>query len=33
MGDVDDKFRFDWKWLVGSGLSVKDFIALTTSST
>ena len=27
MGDVEDKFRFDWKWLVGSGLSVKDFIA------
>ena len=26
MGD-DDKFRFDWKWLVKSGLSVKDFIA------
>ncbi len=26
MGD-DDKFAFDWKWLVGSGLSVKDFIA------
>ena len=21
MGDTDDKFRFDWKWLVGSGLS------------
>ena len=29
MGDTDDKFRFDWKWLVGSGLSVKDFIAPT----
>ena len=29
MGDVEDKFRFDWKWLVGSGLSVKDFIAPT----
>ena len=28
MGD-DDKFRFDWKWLVSSGLSVKDFIAPT----
>ncbi len=27
MGDRDNKFRFDWKWLVGSGLSVKDFIA------
>lgn len=26
MGD-EDKFAFDWKWLVGSGLSVKDFIA------
>ena len=26
MGD-DAKFFFDWKWLVGSGLSVKDFIA------
>lgn len=26
MGD-DDKFNFDWKYLVGSGLSVKDFIA------
>lgn len=26
MGD-DEKFYFDWKWLVGSGLSVKDFIA------
>ena len=23
----DDKFFFDWKWLVESGLSVKDFIA------
>ena len=29
MGDVEDKFRFDWKWLVESGLSVKDFIAPT----
>ena len=28
MGD-DDKFYFDWKWLVNSGLSVKDFIAPT----
>ena len=28
MGD-DDKFHFDWKWLVSSGLSVKDFIAPT----
>ncbi len=27
MGDDKEKFRFDWKWLVGSGLSVKDFIA------
>ena len=26
MGD-GDKFNFDWKYLVGSGLSVKDFIA------
>lgn len=26
IGD-DEKFYFDWKWLVGSGLSVKDFIA------
>ena len=26
MGD-DAKFRFDWNWLTGSGLSVKDFIA------
>ncbi len=25
----NDKFSFDWKWLVGSGLSVKDFIAPT----
>ena len=29
MGDVHDRFRFDWKWLPGSGLSVKDFIAPT----
>ena len=30
IGDGDnDKFLFDWKWLVGSGLSVKDFIAPT----
>ena len=28
MGDPD-KFMFDWKWLVDSGLSVKDFIAPT----
>lgn len=28
MGD-EDKFHFDWKWLVGSGMSVKDFIAPT----
>ena len=28
MGD-DDKFYFDWKWFVNSGLSVKDFIAPT----
>ena len=26
MGD-DAKFHFDWKYLAGSGLSVKDFIA------
>lgn len=26
MGD-EEKFVFDWNWLVGSGLSVKDFIA------
>lgn len=26
MGD-NDRFMFDWKWLVDSGLSVKDFIA------
>ena len=26
MGD-DAKFHFDWKYLIGSGLSVKDFIA------
>ena len=26
MGD-NEKFRFDWKWLPGTGLSVKDFIA------
>ena len=26
MGD-NDRFNFDWKYLVGSGLSVKDFIA------
>ena len=29
MGDPEDKFRFDWKWLAESGLSVKDFIAPT----
>ena len=29
MGDPADKFRFDWKWLAESGLSVKDFIAPT----
>ena len=28
MGD-EDKFHFDWKWLVGSGTSVKDFVAPT----
>lgn len=26
MGD-EEKFNFDWKYLVGSGLSIKDFIA------
>lgn len=26
MGD-EEQFFFDWKWLVGTGLSVKDFIA------
>lgn len=31
MGD-NDKFFFDWKWLPGSGLSVKDFIAPTSFS-
>ncbi len=31
MGDTD-KFSFDWNWLVGSGLSVKDFIAPTSFS-
>ena len=29
MGDVHDRFRFDWKWLPEYGLSVKDFIAPT----
>ena len=28
MGD-NDRFYFDWSWLAGSGLSVKDFIAPT----
>lgn len=27
MGEPDEKFSFDWRWLVQSGLSVKDFIA------
>ncbi|MCQ2511266.1 MAG: conjugal transfer protein TraE, partial [Lachnospiraceae bacterium] len=31
MGD-NDKFYFDWNWLPGSGLSVKDFIAPTSFS-
>lgn len=31
MGD-NDKFYFDWNWLPGSGLSVKDFIAPTSLS-
>jgi len=26
MGD-NEKFRFDWRWLPGTGLNVKDFIA------
>ena len=29
LGDPEDRFRFEWKWLVESGLSVKDFIAPT----
>ncbi len=29
MGDVEDRFRFEWRWLPESGLSVKDFIAPT----
>ena len=31
MGD-NDRFHFDWSWLAGSGLSVKDFIAPTSIS-
>lgn len=31
MGDKD-RFYFDWNWLAGSGLSVKDFIAPTSFS-
>ena len=31
MGD-HDRFYFDWNWLAGSGLSVKDFIAPTSFS-
>ena len=31
MGDTD-RFYFDWSWLAGSGLSVKDFIAPTSFS-
>ena len=31
MGD-NDRFYFDWNWLEGSGLSVKDFIAPTSFS-
>lgn len=31
MGDTD-RFYFDWNWLAGSGLSVKDFIAPTSFS-
>lgn len=29
MGNPEDRFRFEWKWLAESGLSVKDFIAPT----
>ena len=29
MGEPEDRFHFDWKWLAKSGLSVKDFIAPT----
>ena len=29
MGNPEDRFSFDWKWLAKSGLSVKDFIAPT----
>ena len=32
MGDTNDRFTFDWNWLAGSGLSVKDFIAPTSFS-
>ena len=32
MGDLQDRFSFDWSWLAGSGLSVKDFIAPTSFS-
>lgn len=32
MGDTNDRFAFDWGWLAGSGLSVKDFIAPTSFS-
>ena len=32
MGDLRDRFSFDWSWLAGSGLSVKDFIAPTSFS-
>ena len=32
MGDLQDRFSFDWSWLADSGLSVKDFIAPTSFS-
>lgn len=32
MGDLRDRFSFDWNWLADSGLSVKDFIAPTSFS-
>ena len=32
MGDLRDRFSFDWSWLADSGLSVKDFIAPTSFS-
>ena len=29
LGDPEDRFQFEWNWLVPSGLNVKDFIAPT----